>query len=132
MVNDFKGKRILIVEDSRFLAQITAGDLVLKSFVDMVRQRIRKTDCLARWGGEEFVILLPNTPVDKAVGLAEELRKQLSCMDISGVGSVTASFGVAGYCPAGTVDTLIKRADNMLYEDKSCGGNCVRSTSECH
>ncbi|WP_081460834.1 GGDEF domain-containing protein [Desulfotomaculum nigrificans] len=45
-----------------------AGDLVLKSLVDLIKGRIRKIDCLARWGGEEFVILLPNTPVDKAAG----------------------------------------------------------------
>jgi len=103
-----------------------AGDRVLKSLVDMIKQRIRKTDCLARWGGEEFVILLPNTPVDKAAGLAEELRERLSRMDIPGVGRVTASFGVAGYCPGDTVDTLLKRADDLMYEAKAAGRNCVR------
>ena len=108
-----------------------AGDLVLKSLVDMIKQRIRKADCLARWGGEEFVILLTNTPVDKAACLAEELRVQLSSMDVPGVGSVTASFGVAGYCPSDTVDTLIMRADNMLYEAKAAGRNCVRYTGAC-
>lgn len=108
-----------------------AGDLVLKSLVDLINGRIRKIDCLARWGGEEFVILLPNTPVDKAAGLAEELRGQLSSMNIPGVGSVTASFGVAGYCPSDTADTLIMRADNMLYEAKSSGRNCVQHTGKC-
>ncbi|MCL6557421.1 MAG: sensor domain-containing diguanylate cyclase [Firmicutes bacterium] len=105
-----------------------AGDLVLKSLVDDVKQRIRKIDYLARWGGEEFVILLPNTPVDKAAGLAEELRQKLSSINIPGVGSVTVSFGVAGYCPSDTVDTIIMRADDMLYEAKSSGRNCVRYT----
>ncbi|WP_461570122.1 PAS domain S-box protein [Thermincola ferriacetica] len=108
------------------------GDQVLKSLVNMIKQRIRKTDCLARWGGEEFVILLPNTPVEKAAGLAEELREALSRLDIPGVNSVTASFGVAGYCPSDTVDTFIMRADNMLYEAKSSGRNCVRYTGACN
>lgn len=107
------------------------GDRVLKSLVDMIKQRIRKTDCLARWGGEEFIILLPNIPVDKAAGLAEELRERLSRMDIPGVGHVTASFGVAGYCPSDTADTLIMRADNMLYEAKAAGRDCVRYTGAC-
>ncbi|MDI3535113.1 MAG: hypothetical protein PWQ82_1478 [Thermosediminibacterales bacterium] len=103
-----------------------AGDLVLKSLVDMIKGRIRKTDCLARWGGEEFVILLPDTPVDKAAGLAEELREHLSLMDIPGIGRVTASFGVAGYRPGDTVDTLLKKADDMMYVAKAAGRNCVR------
>jgi diguanylate cyclase (GGDEF)-like protein/PAS domain S-box-containing protein len=108
-----------------------AGDRVLKSLVDLINGRIRKIDCLARWGGEEFVILLPNTPVDKAAGLAEELRGQLSSMDVPCAGSVTASFGVAGYCPGDTADSLIVRADNMLYEAKAAGRNCVRYTGAC-
>jgi diguanylate cyclase (GGDEF)-like protein/PAS domain S-box-containing protein len=108
-----------------------AGDLVLKSLVDMIKQRIRKIDCLARWGGEEFVILLPHTPVDKAAGLAEELRQRLSRMDITGVGYVTASFGVAGYCPGDTVDSLVKKADSMMYEAKAAGRNCVRYMNKC-
>lgn len=107
------------------------GDRVLKSLVDMIKQRIRKTDCLARWGGEEFIILLPNTSVDKAAGLAEELRERLSRMDIPGVDHVTASFGVAGYCPPDTADTLIMRADNTLYAAKAAGRNCVRYTGAC-
>ncbi|MFV9511441.1 diguanylate cyclase [Tepidibacillus sp. LV47] len=64
----------------------------------MIKNRIRKIDILVRWGGEEFIILLPDTTADKGVILAEELRVNLSRMDIPGVGRVTASFGVVGYC----------------------------------
>jgi len=92
----------------------------------LIKGRIRKTDCLARWGGEEFVMLLPDTPVDKAAGLAKELRAQLSGMDIPDVGNVTASFGVAGYCPSDTVDRIIQRADGMLYKAKAAGRNCAQ------
>jgi diguanylate cyclase (GGDEF)-like protein/PAS domain S-box-containing protein len=108
-----------------------AGDLVLKSMTEMIKNRIRKIDTLARWGGEEFVILLPDTPANKGVALAEDLRESLSQMDIPGVGRVTASFGVAGYCPWDNVDSLVNKADNMMYEAKAAGRNCVRYMNEC-
>lgn len=103
-----------------------SGDIVLKSIADMIKDRIRKIDILARWGGEEFVVLLPDTTVEDATYLAEELRERLSDMKIPSVDRVTASFGVVGYCINDTVDSLINRADNMMYEAKSAGRNCVR------
>ena len=108
-----------------------AGDLVLKSMAELIKNRICKIDTLARWGGEEFVLLLPDTPVENAARLAEELRESLSRMDIQGVGRVTASFGVAGYCPGDSVDSLVNKADNMMYEAKAAGRNCVRYMNEC-
>jgi len=108
-----------------------AGDLVLKSMTQIIKNRIRKIDTLARWGVEEFVILLPDTPVKNAVTLAEDLRKKLSQMDIPGVGRVTASFGVAGYCPGDNVDSLVNKADNMMYEAKVACRNCMRVAEEC-
>jgi len=108
-----------------------AGDLVIKSVAEVIKNRIRKIDCLARWGGEEFVILLPDTPVDKAAVLAEELRESISKMDVPGVDRVTASFGVTGYCSEDTSYTLVQRADNMMYEAKAAGRNCVRYMNEC-
>ncbi|HHW01585.1 MAG TPA: PAS domain S-box protein [Thermoanaerobacterales bacterium] len=105
----------------------SAGDMVLKSVADMIKGRTRKTDYFARWGGEEFIILLPETSVEDAAGLAEELREQLSSMTLPEVGGVTASFGVAGYRPSDTIDTILLRADSMLYEAKAAGRNCVRS-----
>ena len=108
-----------------------AGDLVLKSMTEMIKNRIRKVDCLARWGGEEFVIFLADTPANKAAVLAEELKESLSCMDIPGVDRVTASFGVAGYCARDTADTLVNKADSMMYEAKAAGRNCVRYRKEC-
>nr|WP_246187452.1 sensor domain-containing diguanylate cyclase [Moorella glycerini] len=102
-----------------------AGDRVLKSLVAAFKERLRKTDCLARWGGEEFVILLPDTTAEGAAGLAEELRRRLSQMEIPGVGQVTASFGVTGYYTGDTVDTITQRVDSMLYRAKENGRNCV-------
>jgi diguanylate cyclase (GGDEF)-like protein/PAS domain S-box-containing protein len=104
-----------------------AGDMVLKSVADMIKGRIRKTDYFARWGGEEFIILLPETSVEYAAGLAEELRERLSSMTLPEVGRVTASFGVASYRTLDTIDTILMRADSMLYEAKDAGRNCVKS-----
>jgi len=103
-----------------------AGDLVLKSMADHVRNRIRRTDTFARWGGEEFVILLPDTPPGKAAVLAESLRETISRMEVPGVGKVTASFGVAAWRPQDTVDTLVQRADSAMYAAKAAGRNAVR------
>lgn len=102
------------------------GDLVLKSVAEVIGKRLRRIDTLARWGGEEFVILLPETTVNNAAILAEELRESLSRMEIPGVGGITVSFGIAGYCPEDTVDTLVQRADDLMYEAKKAGRNCVR------
>lgn len=109
----------------------TVGDLVLKSTAEVIKNRIRKVDTLARWGGEEFVILLPDTSVKNAARLAEELREKLSRMDIPDVGHVTASFGVVGYNQGDTVDKLVQRADDLMYEAKAAGKNCVRYMDEC-
>lgn len=107
------------------------GDCVLKSMAEMIKKRIRRIDCLARWGGEEFVLLLPDTPVEKAVILAEELWQNLSQMNIPGVGRATASFGVAGFSLRDTVDTLLQRADDVMYEAKAAGRICVRYREVC-
>lgn len=101
------------------------GDMVLKSIVKTIKERIREVDILARWGGEEFIIILPNTSVEKAVILSENLREKLSKINLPYVKKVTASFGVAGYIKGDTVDSLIKRADDLMYKSKSEGKNCI-------
>lgn len=106
------------------------GDLVLKLAVKMIEKRIRSTDVFARWGGEEFLILFPDTAVDKAAVIAEELRQQLSQLAVPRVGRITASFGVTGYTPGDTVDTLIQKADKLMYEAKAAGRNHVRYDQE--
>lgn len=103
-----------------------SGDLVLKMVSQTIKDRIRRIDCLARWGGEEFIILLPNTLIEGAAILAEDLRRTLSELDIPVVGHVTASFGVASYKENDTVDSIVQKADDMLYEAKRSGRNCVK------
>ncbi|NJD39564.1 MAG: diguanylate cyclase [Geobacter sp.] len=103
------------------------GDQVLQYLVRLVQGRIRTSDLLARWGGEEFMLLLPATPVTAAVALAEELRAALQDGQIEGVGTVTASFGVTGWLPGDTVDLMQQRVDRLLYQAKESGRNCVKA-----
>ncbi|CAA7602353.1 Two component system, signal transduction response regulator [Acididesulfobacillus acetoxydans] len=106
-----------------------AGDRVLCGTVTMVQERIRKVDSLARWGGEEFMVLLADTTVQSALTVAEDLRERLSHLPFEGVGSVTASFGVAEFCLSDTSDSLLRRVDDLLYQAKKEGRNCVRHLS---
>ena len=108
------------------------GDKVLQHLVNTVKNRLRKMDTFARWGGEEFVIVLPDTFIEDAVTLAEELRITISQMKIPEVGYITASFGVGQYCDGDTIESLIERVDKMMYKAKHEGRNCVRWTDECH
>jgi diguanylate cyclase (GGDEF)-like protein len=104
-----------------------AGDIVLIKLTQTIHNRIRKIDCLARWGGEEFIILFPHTKLAEAKLLIEELRNSISKMDTSISSRITVSIGVAEYCAGETVDSIIQRADNMMYKAKNAGRNCVRS-----
>jgi diguanylate cyclase (GGDEF)-like protein len=107
------------------------GDLVLKKCTEEVFQnRIRRIDKLARWGGEEFVILLPETTVTNALTLADDLRESLSNIEVEDVGKITASFGVVEFSPGDTAKTIIQKADQMMYKAKEDGRNCVRYMQE--
>jgi diguanylate cyclase (GGDEF)-like protein/PAS domain S-box-containing protein len=106
------------------------GDQVLKATTDLIREHLQGKGTLARWGGEEFVILLPGLSAGDAADLAETLREGINNMRFDGDAEITASFGVAGLAPDDTFDTLIKKADNMLYEAKANGRNRVRVAIE--
>lgn len=102
-----------------------AGDHVLQGVVAMVQERIRKVDSLARWGGEEFMLLLADTPIQSALTVTENLRERLPRLPFEGIGPVTASFGVTEFCSSDTTDSLLQRVDDLLYEAKQAGRNCV-------
>jgi two-component system cell cycle response regulator len=103
------------------------GDNIITECVDVIKKEIRITDIFARWGGEEFVILLPNTNKEYAVELTERLRLMISSYCFSGVENLTCSFGVAGLEKNDTADTLLRRADKLLYQAKRLGKNIVIS-----
>ena len=103
-----------------------AGDEVLVRFVGIMKQRLRASDLLARWGGEEFIVMLSYTDRENAVKIAEELRIAVEQEPFT-VGTLTCSFGVASLKSGDTLDTLVNRADKALYAAKEKGRNRVVS-----
>ncbi len=101
------------------------GDKVLRTVSDIVRFNIRETDIFARWGGEEFIILTPETTIESAELLANKLCMALQQYDFDTVGTVTASFGVAMHQAEEKNAEMIKRADKAMYQAKHNGRNQV-------
>lgn len=102
-----------------------AGDTVLTTIATRVASRLRDVDSFARWGGEEFLLLLPGTERRGAIELAEICRKIIADSPMTGVGLVTASFGVAEFEGETSVPALIRRSDEALYTAKNNGRNRV-------
>ncbi|SIQ85755.1 PAS domain S-box-containing protein/diguanylate cyclase (GGDEF) domain-containing protein [Aromatoleum tolulyticum] len=101
------------------------GDAVLADGAAVVRETIRRTDTLARWGGEEFMVLCPRTPAAEAKVLAERVLQALREHPTPPAGVVTASIGVVTLRPEDGADTLLKRADDLMYRAKESGRNNV-------
>jgi diguanylate cyclase (GGDEF)-like protein len=101
------------------------GDKVLTELSRFVARDIRAGDVLARWGGEEFVIMLPGCDGTMAQKAAEKLRDAIGQFAFDVVGTVTCSFGVAYYVDGDTAETLLSRADEALYRAKINGRNRV-------
>lgn len=101
------------------------GDEVLKVFSDLLRKQIRQSDVVARWGGEEFIILLPDTPLPSAIKMAEALRQRIEINPFETVGNLTCSIGVAEFNSIEEADDLLHRADEKLYKAKHSGRNRV-------
>ncbi|MBN1333056.1 MAG: diguanylate cyclase [Synergistales bacterium] len=101
-----------------------AGDRVLKKIAHAVRAAIRSSDILARWGGDEFMILTP-VRIPCALKLAEKLRVKVEGLECG----VSASFGVVEFCMEDTVEDLMKRADKALYNAKQKGRNSLGKCS---
>lgn len=101
------------------------GDTVLKEFARIIGLNLRQTDFLGRWGGEEFLVICPETDLSNACLIAEKLRQQIEKFNFPGIGHRTASFGIAGLLPGDDQETLLKRADESLYFAKKGGRNKV-------
>jgi len=106
-----------------------AGDRVLTEFAACIRSGLRKSDSLTRWGGEEFIVLMPNTPLAAARIAAERFRKRVDAQTFNAVGSLTASFGVAQFIADETVEDLLARVDGAVYRAKNDGRNRVEIDS---
>jgi two-component system cell cycle response regulator len=103
----------------------TAGDKVLITVSTIVQQRIRECDMFARWGGEEFILLVPETDGENAVLLAESIRAIIDQYHFLKVGQVTCSFGIAEFVPGKTKSDMLKEATQALTDSKNNGRNCV-------
>lgn len=102
-----------------------AGDRALIDIARLLSAGSRETDVLGRWGGEEFMIVLPHTDLAGASRLAEKMRTTIAAHEFSGIGQQTASFGVAAYRIDDQPNDLVARADAALYEAKHAGRNRV-------
>lgn len=107
-----------------------SGDAVLASIGRMVNKQARKVDLTTRWGGEEFVVALVGTRGDGALSTAERFRHAIEAMPVVDTLNrpitVTASFGVADFELGDGPESLLDRADRLMYSAKSAGRNCVR------
>ncbi len=109
------------------------GDEVLRTFGDLLKRQVRGSDIYCRYGGEEFLLVLPQTSAENAARRAEQLRSAMAAAPVPYGGStiaVTASFGVATFPRDGrTGDHLIAAADSALYEAKAAGRNRINVSS---
>jgi len=101
------------------------GDEVLRHTALIIKKNIRTTDMIFRWGGEEFLIVTPQTNLDGARLLAEKIRESYHFEDFGAAGKLTISLGVAQWIDSEAIDVWFKRADIALYQAKSAGRNRV-------
>lgn len=105
-----------------------AGDRVIKSLSRLLQQRLRKSDSIGRYGGEEFAVVMPDTDIDYAISVVNEIRENFSEIEFLCEGeefSVTLSAGLSGYPMYDHAEKINKVADDALYQAKENGRNCV-------
>ncbi|MDH4263790.1 MAG: GGDEF domain-containing protein [Spirochaetia bacterium] len=103
------------------------GDKILIEFCNQIQRAIRKSDLLARWGGEEFLIVLENTQLQQAVKIAAKIRESINTHQYANQIKVKASFGVAQHVGELRYEDVIHRADTALYFSKSHGKDLISS-----
>lgn len=102
-----------------------AGDYVLREISALLRRTVRAYDILVRWGGEEFLVVLPGVEQEQALKLAERIRAAIENLPLAGIGGVTASVGVASLGTDYSFEAMFAAADRRLYSAKSSGRNTV-------
>jgi diguanylate cyclase (GGDEF)-like protein len=104
-----------------------AGDVVLQEIARLVGTRIRRSDILCRWGGEEFMVLAPGTARHAAADMADKIRQEVAGHSFPAIGRVTISVGVGQIEPGESAESWMRRVDAALYEAKQRGRNRVIS-----
>jgi diguanylate cyclase len=111
------------------------GDNVLRYTANLIKQHIAEHHCAARYGGEEMAIIMPNTPFNEAMEVAEKIRRSLAQHSLKrkdskeSIGKVTVSIGVSGFKINDSIESLIERADKAMYRAKNNGRNQVMAES---
>lgn len=106
------------------------GDQILVSLSQVLKNALRKIDVLSRWGGEEYLILLPEVDLEAGIFVANRLREKIEkrvFQYLDEILHLTMTFGVASFKTGDTIETLIKNADDALYRGKNSNKNCVMS-----
>jgi len=110
-----------------------AGDEVLKTLANIMRMIVRKQDIVARWGGEEFLLMLPQTDIEGGLVLAEKIRKKVRSTEFNFNGMkihISLTMGLSIYKESKTIDETISQADRALYMGKKLGKDCVKSETD--
>jgi len=109
------------------------GDLVLQRFAGVLRETLRDVDLIGRWGGEEFLVVLPETTLEGAIDAGERIRTGFAALELGTEAArvtMTASFGVARFVRGADALELVRAADEALYEAKRRGKNRVKAAVE--
>ncbi|MFF3099745.1 sensor domain-containing diguanylate cyclase [Viridibacillus arvi] len=99
------------------------GDIVLSKLANILKIQVRKNDIVARFGGEEFTIILPDTNVEEAILIAQKLNRTIEEAEWTETGNLTVSIGLATFSENDTEDSFVKKADQALYVSKENGRN---------
>jgi len=97
------------------------GDVALKEIAELMQNQLRNSDTIARWGGDEFVLLLPNVTLQNAVLLLDRVKSAISKLVLDGGVTVSCSFGVVQMSPESTYAQMLSQADAMMYRSKQSG-----------
>jgi len=100
-----------------------AGDKVIEEFAEILQSSIRRSDSAARWGGEEFLLLIIESSLEDTLMVAEKLKTTFNNTKFDRVGIVTASIGITEVCEGDTHEDIIRRSDQALYKAKDNGRN---------
>jgi len=126
----------LIMFDIDYFKQINdnyghhIGDEVLVSISRLIQTSLRDTDTLFRFGGEEFMVILPETGLDEAYEIADRMRLLVEQHDFGLKSATTISIGVVVFQDGDTVDSIVSKADTLLYHSKDMGRNSISKMSE--
>jgi diguanylate cyclase (GGDEF)-like protein len=122
----------LLIIDLDFLKEVNdryghpSGDMVIRRIAENIRSNCREIDFAARWGGEEFTVILPESTLNDAVQVAERIREKIAAEQFPGIGNITASIGVSNYpVNALSKEDLVRVADQALYVAKNAGRDRV-------